>query len=94
MDSYHRQMDAAPTAYIPLARAAALAYERLFPEQGAKDSKTLDMIALALSSVVTLYQRDTASDALRRLEETEISDGRFTRAAIAEATRCRQASPA
>ena len=74
-------MEAAPTAYIPLARAAALSYERLFPEQGAKDSKTLDMIALALSSVMPLYQRDLESDALRRLEETEIAAGRFTRGA-------------
>ena len=67
--------------HIPLARAAALAYERLFPEHGAKDSKTLDMIALALSSVMALYQRDTDTDALRRLDEAEISAGRFTRGA-------------
>ena len=67
--------------YIPLARAAALAYERLFPEQGTKDSKTLDMIALALSSVMTLYQRDMETDSLRRLEEGEIAAGRFTRGA-------------
>ena len=44
--------------YLPLARAAALAYDRLFPEQSAKDSKTLDMIALALSSVMTLSTGD------------------------------------
>jgi len=67
--------------HIPLARAAALAYERLFPEQGAKDSKTLDMIALALSSVMPLYQRDLETDALHRLDEAEIAAGRFTRGA-------------
>ena len=67
--------------HLPLARAAALAYERLFPEQGAKDSKTLDMIALALSSVMPLYQRDMESDALRRVDEAEIAEGRFTRGA-------------
>ena len=67
--------------HIPLARAAALAYERLFPEQTAKDSKTLDMIALALSSVMPLYQRDTETDALRLVEESEIAAGRFTRGA-------------
>ena len=75
-DSYDGHVD-----HIPLARAAALAYERLFPEQSAKDSKTLDMIALALSSVMTLYQRDMESDALRRLDEAEIAAGRFTRGA-------------
>src|SRR5213079_2839596 len=75
-DSYDGRVD-----HIPLARAAALAYERLFPDQGAKDSKTLDMIALALSSVMPLYQRNMESDTLRRLEEVEIADGRFTRGA-------------
>ncbi len=67
--------------HIPLARAASLAYERLFPEQAAKDSKTLDMIALALSSVTPLYQRDMDTDALRRVEESELAGGRFTRGA-------------
>jgi hypothetical protein len=67
--------------YLPLARAAALAYERLFPEQSAKDSKTLDVIALALSSVMPLYQRDMETDALRKLDEAEIAAGRFTRGA-------------
>jgi hypothetical protein len=75
-DSYDGAVD-----HIPLARAAALAYERLFPDQGSKDSKTLDMIALALSSVMPLYQRDMASDALRRVDEAEIAEGRFTRGA-------------
>jgi len=75
-DSYDGHVD-----HIPLARAAALAYERLFPEQGTKDSKTLDMIALALSSVMPLYQRNTDNEALRRVDEAEIADGRFTRGA-------------
>ena len=76
IDSYDGWVD-----HIPLARAAALAYERLFPGQGTKDSKTLDMIALALSSVMPLYQRDLDTDALRRLDETELAAGRFTRGA-------------
>src|SRR5437016_6145573 len=82
-DSYDRRMaaPATPSPYIPLARAAALAYQRLFPEQGAKDSKTLDMIALALSSVMPLYQRDMDTDTLRRIDEAEIAAGRFTRGA-------------
>jgi hypothetical protein len=67
--------------FIPLARAAALAHERLFPEQPSKDFKTLDVIALALSALVPLYQRDMESGALRALGEAEIAAGRFTRGA-------------
>jgi hypothetical protein len=60
--------DAEAAEFMPLARAAALAHDRLFPGQRVKDAKTLDLIALALSTVVPLYQRDIAS-------------GRFTRGA-------------
>jgi hypothetical protein len=67
--------------FIPLARAASLAHERLFPEQPSKDFKTLDVIALALSALVPLYQRDMESGALRALGEAEIAAGRFTRGA-------------
>ncbi|HYR35973.1 MAG TPA: hypothetical protein VEQ87_16900, partial [Burkholderiales bacterium] len=67
--------------FIPLARAAALAHERLFPEQPSKDFKTLDVIALALSSLMPLYQRDMESGALRAVEEAELAAGRFTRGA-------------
>src|SRR5258705_6440549 len=67
--------------FIPLARAASLAHERLFPEHPAKDFKTLDVIALALSALIPLYQRDMESGALRALAENEISAGRFTRGA-------------
>src|SRR5205085_11862069 len=49
-DSYDRQMDAAPTAYIPPARAAALAHERQFPAQVAKESKTPDINPATLST--------------------------------------------
>src|SRR2546426_10744485 len=64
--------------FIPLARAAALAHERLFPEQPSKDYKTLDVIALALSALMPLYQRDMESGALRALAEGEITAGNFT----------------
>jgi hypothetical protein len=67
--------------FIPLARAAALAHERLFPNQPTKDFKTLDVIALALSCAMPLYQRDMESGALRALEEAELASGRFTRGA-------------
>ena len=46
------------TDFIPLARAAAIVHERLFPEHPTKDAKTLDVIALALSTLMPLYQRD------------------------------------
>jgi hypothetical protein len=67
--------------FIPLARAAALAHQRLFPEQPSKDFKTLDVIALALSSLIPLYQRDMDSGALRALDGAELAAGRFTRGA-------------
>src|SRR5947209_935990 len=67
--------------YLPLARAAALAHDRLFPEQPVKESKALDVIALALSALIPLYQRDSESAALRKLSESEMATGRFTRGA-------------
>lgn len=67
--------------YLPLARAAALAHERLYPEQPHKETKTLDVLALALSALVPLYQRDMDSGAVRRLSEAELAAGRFTRGA-------------
>ena len=67
--------------FIPLARAAALAHDRLFPGQSAKDAKHLDLLALALSTLVPLYQRDAKTDALRALAQDDIARGRFTRGA-------------
>jgi len=52
--------------YLPLARAAGLAHERLYPEQTHKETKTLDVLALALSALLPLYQRDMQSGAVRR----------------------------
>lgn len=73
--------DATAAEFIPLARAAALAHDRLFPEQPAKESKTLDVIALALSALIPLYQRDMESGALRAVSEADVAGGRFTRGA-------------
>ena len=70
--------DAEAAEFLPLARAAALAHDRLFPEQSVKDAKALDLLALALS---TLYQRDMKSGALRNLTEDDVGSGRFTRGA-------------
>ena len=67
--------------YIPLARAAALVHERLFPEEKLKETKTLDLLALALSTVTPLYQRDEASGEIRPLSADELAEGRFTRGA-------------
>jgi hypothetical protein len=67
--------------YMPLARAAALVHERVFPEERLKETKTLDLLALALSSVTTLYQRDEASGEIRPLSAEEVADGYFTRGA-------------
>jgi len=70
-----------PDAFIPLARAAALIHERLFPGHGSKESKTLDMIAVALSALLPLYQRDMASGALHPVAGSDVAAGRFTRGA-------------
>ena len=67
--------------FIPLARAAALVHDRLFPGHGVKDAKTLDVIALALSALIPLYQGDMEKGALSALEGGEIARGRFARGA-------------
>jgi hypothetical protein len=67
--------------FIPLARAAALAHDRLFPGHGVKDAKTLDVIALALSALIPLYQGNVENGAPAALDAREIARGRFTRGA-------------
>jgi hypothetical protein len=67
--------------FIPLARAAALAHERLFPGQRVKDAKTLDLLALALSAHVPLYQQDNEKLPPHRLAAEDVAAGRFTRGA-------------
>jgi hypothetical protein len=67
--------------YMPLARAAALVHEQLFPEEKLKETKTLDLLALALSTVTPLYQRDEATGEVRPLSPEDIIEGRFTRGA-------------
>ena len=68
--------------FIPLARAAALLHERLFPGESVKDAKTLDLLALALSEQIPLYVRDRDGGTLRLLTKAEIATGRFTRGAM------------
>ena len=80
-ERFEARLDAAAAEYIPLARAAALAHDRLFPDHPSKDVKTLDVLALALSALMPLYQRDMENGALRAVTEEEISSGRFTRGA-------------
>src|SRR5262245_46887945 len=66
---------------IPLARAASLAHNRVFPGESVRDMKTLDLLALALSTHLTLYQREGEKDAPRALDRSEVAAGRFTRGA-------------
>jgi hypothetical protein len=67
--------------FIPLARAAAIVHERLFPDHATKESKTLDVIAFAISAVVPLHRRDTESGAVVAVSDEDIAAGRFSRGA-------------
>jgi len=66
---------------IPLARAAALAHNRVYPGESVRDMKTLDLLALALSTLLPLYQRENEKVAPRLVEPAEVAVGRFTRGA-------------
>jgi hypothetical protein len=65
---------------LPLARAAILAHDRVLPGHEVKDAKTLDLLALALSTVMALYRRDAGGNTVP-LTAAEIAAGRFTRGA-------------
>ena len=67
--------------FMPLARAAILAHERLFPAHAVKESKVLDVLALALSALIPLYRREGGSEEVEQLGRAEIEAGRFTRGA-------------
>jgi hypothetical protein len=67
--------------FIPLARAASLAHSRVYPGQSVRDMKTLDLLALALSEVLPLYQQENEKEAPRLVEKSVIAAGRFTRGA-------------
>jgi len=67
--------------FIPLARAAALAYARVFPGESAREMKTLDVLALVLSTLMPLYQRESEKEAPREIEKATLVAGRFTRGA-------------
>ena len=74
-------MVAEPPELIPLARAAALVYSRLFPGESVKDAKTLDLLAVAISARVALYRQESEKSPLRPVGEAELARGRFTRGA-------------
>jgi hypothetical protein len=80
-ERYDSVRDAEAAEYLPLARAAALVHARLFPRESAKDVKTLDLLGLAISALIPLYQRDMKSGAVRALEGADIARGRFSRGA-------------
>ena len=67
--------------YLPLARAAALVYARLFPTERVKDAKMLDLLAVAISARVPLCQQEVENGPLRKVPEADIERGRFTRGA-------------
>ena len=67
--------------WIPLARAAILAHERVFPGHETKDAKALDLLALALSTLIPLYRRDEKTDEIERVSDELIRAGRFSRGA-------------
>jgi len=67
--------------FLPLARAAALAYARVFPGESAREMKTLDVLALVLSTLMPLYQRESEKEAPREIEKATLAAGRFTRGA-------------
>ena len=67
--------------YLPLARAAALLYARIFPGDKVKDAKTLDLLAVAISARVPLYQQEVENGPVRKIDEGTIARGRFTRGA-------------
>ena len=62
--------------FIPLWEAAAVAFERLFPQEDERDARLLDVIALALSALIPIYTRNIESGALRELTDAEMEDGR------------------
>ena len=80
-ERYDSVRDAEAAEYLPLPRAAALVHARLFPRESTKDVKTLDLLGLAISALIPLYQRDMKSGAVRALEGGDIARGRFTRGA-------------
>ena len=67
--------------YIPLARAATLLYARLFPDDKVKDAKTLDLLAVAITARVPLYQQEVENGPVRKIADGDIARGRFTRGA-------------
>lgn len=78
---YDAAQDPGATQFIPVARAAALLHNRLFPGQSAKEAETLDTLALALSAAVPMYLRDPDTGAMRAVDKAVIARGRFTRGA-------------
>ena len=67
--------------YLPLARAATLLYARLFPGDKVKDAKVLDLLAVAISARMPLYQQEVENGPVRQVAAKDIERGRFTRGA-------------
>jgi hypothetical protein len=67
--------------FIPLARAASLAHNRVYPGEPVRDMKRLDLLAVRLSALLPLYQRESEKESPRLLDTATVAAGRFTRGA-------------
>ena len=76
------ELQPAAAPFMPLWRAAAVALERLFPERPARDARLLDVMALALSSLMPIYRRELDSGSLCELSEALLAAGRFSGGAL------------
>lgn len=74
------RMEPSMRPLVPLREAAALAFERLFPDQADPDPKLLGIVAFALSALVAVYRRDVRSGELCEVAEAEFTAREFSRA--------------
>ena len=78
---YDPVRDPSATEFIPVARAAALLHDRVFPGFPVKEAQTLDLLAMALAEVIPTYLRDPDTGKMRVLDKGVIARGQFTRGA-------------
>ena len=66
---------------VTLSSAAAHALSKLVPERVARSEeglRTLQLVAIAISALVSVYARDARSGALGQIGEAELRAGRFS----------------
>ena len=64
--------------FIQLSKAVTEAHRRLFPDEPSRNSKTLQVIALALTALIPIYRRES----VRELTEPELLAEKFTMEAM------------